>query len=187
MFSLIIYGNLHQLHTVQAHCCLWQQMWMELSLLLVVAAAVKLMLSTKEKWLFNTFTMYRVLTTKVSMLLLKEPILLFLGSWRGKLVTNSPNELPCLGHQTSCIFLHTLSPSGTAQALWGGTMRVHCVICGELSLQTQDVSAAPCGHTFHTLCILQWLERWVCCDLPQEYREDKNRRVNTSFKTSAEL
>ncbi|XP_050692201.1 E3 ubiquitin-protein ligase TRAIP-like [Eriocheir sinensis] len=42
-------------------------------------------------------------------------------------------------------------------------MRVHCVICGELSLQTQDVSAAPCGHTFHSVCILQWLERSKSC------------------------
>lgn len=42
-------------------------------------------------------------------------------------------------------------------------MRVCCVICGDLFLQGQDVSAAPCGHTFHTLCVIQWLERSKSC------------------------
>ncbi|XP_068206987.1 E3 ubiquitin-protein ligase TRAIP-like isoform X2 [Palaemon carinicauda] len=42
-------------------------------------------------------------------------------------------------------------------------MRISCVICGDLCLSSDEVSATPCGHTFHSLCIIQWIERSKSC------------------------
>ncbi|XP_027234444.2 E3 ubiquitin-protein ligase TRAIP [Penaeus vannamei] len=42
-------------------------------------------------------------------------------------------------------------------------MRAACVICGDLFIHTDDISATPCGHTFHTVCLIQWIERSKSC------------------------
>ncbi|XP_045581551.1 E3 ubiquitin-protein ligase TRAIP-like [Procambarus clarkii] len=42
-------------------------------------------------------------------------------------------------------------------------MRAGCVICGDLFVSTDDISATPCGHTFHSLCLIQWIERSKSC------------------------
>ncbi|XP_042232532.1 E3 ubiquitin-protein ligase TRAIP-like [Homarus americanus] len=42
-------------------------------------------------------------------------------------------------------------------------MRAGCAICGDLFVPTEDISATPCGHTFHSICIIQWIERSKSC------------------------
>ncbi|KAK7072443.1 hypothetical protein SK128_027439 [Halocaridina rubra] len=42
-------------------------------------------------------------------------------------------------------------------------MRVGCVICGDLFVVSDDISATPCGHTFHAVCLIQWIERSKSC------------------------
>jgi len=37
-------------------------------------------------------------------------------------------------------------------------MNVNCSTCLELLTASSDVSSAPCGHIFHSHCIIQWLE-----------------------------
>ena len=37
-------------------------------------------------------------------------------------------------------------------------MNVTCPICFELFTSTNDISATPCGHVFHTECIKNWLQ-----------------------------
>lgn len=42
-------------------------------------------------------------------------------------------------------------------------MRVTCIVCRELLLPSEDVNVAPCGHFFHYLCWIGWLERSKTC------------------------
>lgn len=37
-------------------------------------------------------------------------------------------------------------------------MNVNCSTCLELLSPSDDISSAPCGHVFHSPCILQWIE-----------------------------
>jgi len=37
-------------------------------------------------------------------------------------------------------------------------MNVNCSTCLELLTPSAELSSAPCGHVFHTTCILQWME-----------------------------
>ena len=37
-------------------------------------------------------------------------------------------------------------------------MNVNCSTCLELLTPSDELSSVPCGHIFHTTCILQWLE-----------------------------
>ena len=37
-------------------------------------------------------------------------------------------------------------------------MNVNCSTCLELLTPSADLSSAPCGHIFHSHCIIQWLE-----------------------------
>lgn len=37
------------------------------------------------------------------------------------------------------------------------------MICGDLCVSSDEVSSTPCGHTFHSLCIIQWIERSKSC------------------------
>ncbi|KAK8722693.1 hypothetical protein OTU49_012172 [Cherax quadricarinatus] len=53
-------------------------------------------------------------------------------------------------------------------------MRAGCVICGDLFIATTDVSAAPCGHTFHSACIIQWIERSKSCPQCRRKATDKS-------------
>ena len=38
-------------------------------------------------------------------------------------------------------------------------MAIGCSTCMESFTARSDVSMTPCGHTFHTRCITNWLER----------------------------
>ncbi|XP_018026921.1 E3 ubiquitin-protein ligase TRAIP-like [Hyalella azteca] len=42
-------------------------------------------------------------------------------------------------------------------------MRAGCVICGDVFMPNIEVSATPCGHIFHTICVAQWFERSKTC------------------------
>ncbi|KAF2357470.1 Zinc finger RING-type [Trinorchestia longiramus] len=42
-------------------------------------------------------------------------------------------------------------------------MRAGCIICGDHFLPNIEVSATPCGHVFHTICVAQWFERSKTC------------------------
>ncbi|XP_076060949.1 TRAF interacting protein no poles [Oratosquilla oratoria] len=53
-------------------------------------------------------------------------------------------------------------------------MRAACVICSDLFVQGDDVSATPCGHTFHSACILQWIERSKSCPQCRHKATGKN-------------
>ena len=37
-------------------------------------------------------------------------------------------------------------------------MRISCTTCLELLTASDELSSVPCGHVFHTQCILQWFE-----------------------------
>ena len=37
-------------------------------------------------------------------------------------------------------------------------MNVNCSTCLEILTPSDDLSSAPCGHIFHSFCIIQWLE-----------------------------
>ncbi|VDD91163.1 unnamed protein product [Enterobius vermicularis] len=39
-----------------------------------------------------------------------------------------------------------------------------CVICYE-NLNIEDISAIPCGHTFHYKCLLSWIRASFLCKL----------------------
>lgn len=42
-------------------------------------------------------------------------------------------------------------------------MKVLCTICTELFDGTNDISAVPCGHIFHSGCLSRWLETSLTC------------------------
>ncbi|XP_013781933.1 E3 ubiquitin-protein ligase TRAIP-like [Limulus polyphemus] len=42
-------------------------------------------------------------------------------------------------------------------------MKALCTICSDLFDGTNSVIASPCGHTFHEICFLQWLEESRTC------------------------
>lgn len=62
-------------------------------------------------------------------------------------------------------------------------MRCGCVICGDLFTTSDDISATPCGHTFHNVCLLQWLERSKTCPQCRQNTKEKNV-VRLYFDTS---
>ncbi|KAK3879756.1 hypothetical protein Pcinc_015700 [Petrolisthes cinctipes] len=63
-------------------------------------------------------------------------------------------------------------------------MRVGCVICGDLFVPSEDISATPCGHTFHSICLIQWIERSKSC--PQcRHKATLKSLVKLFFDTSS--
>ncbi|ESO82314.1 hypothetical protein LOTGIDRAFT_64498, partial [Lottia gigantea] len=44
-------------------------------------------------------------------------------------------------------------------------MRAQCCICSDLfeNSDTVNIAAAPCGHTFHEVCLMKWLESSGTC------------------------
>lgn len=58
-------------------------------------------------------------------------------------------------------------------------MHVNCSTCLELLSPSADLSSAPCGHVFHTTCILQWLETGKnnCPQCRSKCRENQLRRI----------
>ena len=58
-------------------------------------------------------------------------------------------------------------------------MHVNCSTCLELLSPSADLSSAPCGHVFHTTCILQWLETGKnnCPQCRTKCRENQLRRI----------
>ena len=42
-------------------------------------------------------------------------------------------------------------------------MRLQCSVCLSLLTPLDDVTVTACGHVFHVVCLVQWLEyRNVC-------------------------
>lgn len=58
-------------------------------------------------------------------------------------------------------------------------MHVNCSTCLELLSPSADLSSAPCGHVFHSTCILQWLETGKnnCPQCRTKCRENQLRRI----------
>ena len=42
-------------------------------------------------------------------------------------------------------------------------MKVQCSICTELFDNSSDITALPCGHTFHDDCVGRWLRQSMTC------------------------
>ena len=61
----------------------------------------------------------------------------------------------------------------------GTNMNVNCSTCLELLTPSDDLSSAPCGHIFHSCCILQWLEtgKSSCPQCRSKCYEKQLRRV----------
>ena len=58
-------------------------------------------------------------------------------------------------------------------------MHVNCSTCLELLTPSADLSSSPCGHVFHTACILQWFETGKnnCPQCRTRCRENQLRRL----------
>ncbi len=58
-------------------------------------------------------------------------------------------------------------------------MNVSCSTCLELLSASDDLSSAPCGHVFHSHCILQWFEtgKSNCPQCRNRCRESQLRRI----------
>ena len=58
-------------------------------------------------------------------------------------------------------------------------MNVNCSTCLELLTPSDDLSSAPCGHTFHSYCIIQWFEtgKSNCPQCRAKCHEKQLRRV----------
>ncbi|EAT32998.1 AAEL014744-PA [Aedes aegypti] len=54
-------------------------------------------------------------------------------------------------------------------------MAFSCTICTDIFVSSDDIHVTPCGHAFHYLCILQWLERSKTCP------ECRNKCIATSL------
>ncbi|XP_057263647.1 E3 ubiquitin-protein ligase TRAIP isoform X1 [Pezoporus wallicus] len=46
-------------------------------------------------------------------------------------------------------------------------IRAHCTICSDFFDNERDVAAAPCGHTFHYVCLIQWFDTAPSRTCPQ--------------------
>lgn len=52
-------------------------------------------------------------------------------------------------------------------------MRLTCIVCRELTLPSEDIHGAPCGHFFHYTCWIGWLERSKTCPQCRKKTTDK--------------
>ncbi|EAA11334.4 AGAP006611-PA [Anopheles gambiae str. PEST] len=65
-------------------------------------------------------------------------------------------------------------------------MHLACPICSDLFVPSAEVDITPCGHMFHHLCLLQWLERSKTC--PQcRNRCTEARLVKVYFNVTTSL
>lgn len=64
-------------------------------------------------------------------------------------------------------------------------MNIVCVICRELLVPSSEVFYTPCGHIFHHLCLIQWLERSTTCPQCRERTtENKIHRIYFNFSNN---
>ena len=63
-------------------------------------------------------------------------------------------------------------------------MNVNCSTCLELLTPSDDLSSAPCGHIFHSYCIIQWLETGKS-NCPQCRSKCFERQLRRVFFTEA--
>jgi hypothetical protein len=68
-------------------------------------------------------------------------------------------------------------------------MRASCTTCLELLSPSDELSSVPCGHVFHTQCILQWLEtgKSNCPQCRTSCRERELRRIYMNEAMDATL
>ncbi|XP_053675506.1 E3 ubiquitin-protein ligase TRAIP [Anopheles nili] len=65
-------------------------------------------------------------------------------------------------------------------------MNLLCPICSDMFVPSDDVNITPCGHMFHHMCLLQWLERSKSC--PQcRNRCTEPRLVKVYFNVTTNL
>uniref|UniRef100_A0A182PMV1 RING-type domain-containing protein n=1 Tax=Anopheles epiroticus TaxID=199890 RepID=A0A182PMV1_9DIPT len=65
-------------------------------------------------------------------------------------------------------------------------MNLACPICSDLFVPSAEVDITPCGHMFHHVCLLQWLERSKTC--PQcRNRCTEARLVKVYFNVTSNL
>ncbi|XP_050452393.1 E3 ubiquitin-protein ligase TRAIP isoform X1 [Cataglyphis hispanica] len=64
-------------------------------------------------------------------------------------------------------------------------MNIVCVICSELLVPSNEVFHTPCGHIFHHICLIQWLERSKTCPQCRERTtESKIHRIYFNFSNN---
>uniref|UniRef100_A0A182MX11 RING-type domain-containing protein n=1 Tax=Anopheles culicifacies TaxID=139723 RepID=A0A182MX11_9DIPT len=65
-------------------------------------------------------------------------------------------------------------------------MNLVCPICSDLFVPSAEVNITPCGHMFHHLCLLQWLERSKTCPQCRD-RCVATRLIKVYFNVTANL
>ncbi|XP_050074676.1 E3 ubiquitin-protein ligase TRAIP-like [Anopheles maculipalpis] len=65
-------------------------------------------------------------------------------------------------------------------------MNLVCPICSDIFVPSAEVNITPCGHMFHHLCLLQWLERSKTCPQCRE-RCIATRLIKVYFNVTANL
>uniref|UniRef100_A0A182WBQ4 RING-type domain-containing protein n=1 Tax=Anopheles minimus TaxID=112268 RepID=A0A182WBQ4_9DIPT len=65
-------------------------------------------------------------------------------------------------------------------------MNLVCPICSDLFVPSAEVNITPCGHMFHHLCLLQWLERSKTCPQCRDHCIAK-RLIKVYFNVTANL
>ncbi|XP_067004019.2 E3 ubiquitin-protein ligase TRAIP [Anabrus simplex] len=53
-------------------------------------------------------------------------------------------------------------------------MLINCVICSDLFVAVDEVYGTSCGHLFHYLCLMQWIERSSSCPQCRTKTNQKN-------------
>ncbi|XP_069681479.1 E3 ubiquitin-protein ligase TRAIP-like [Periplaneta americana] len=53
-------------------------------------------------------------------------------------------------------------------------MHISCSICSDLFVPTSDVFVTQCGHLFHYVCLIQWIERSQSCPECRSKTTDKS-------------
>ena len=61
---------------------------------------------------------------------------------------------------------------------------INCSTCLELISPSDDLSSTPCGHLFHTACILQWFESKLSC--PQCRAKCQQKQLRRIFLTQGQ-
>uniref|UniRef100_A0A182ST30 RING-type domain-containing protein n=1 Tax=Anopheles maculatus TaxID=74869 RepID=A0A182ST30_9DIPT len=65
-------------------------------------------------------------------------------------------------------------------------MNLVCPICSDIFVPSAEVNITPCGHMFHHLCLLQWLERSKTCPQCRD-RCTATRLIKVYFNVTANL
>lgn len=53
-------------------------------------------------------------------------------------------------------------------------MNISCVICSDLFVSVDNIFTTPCGHIFHHVCLIQWMERKKDCPQCRQKCTERN-------------